>query len=152
MSVSLSFPKLNLFAPGVEHSILKLQRLASLNRGLGVPVKMPPGHLEPAPGVLVNPVGRVLFPGETHREHLAMPISKALIVESCRDIAPETHFWPELIVLVSYVYNLAETRADTGYVFTIKRNDGVPPFELGETVPAGEMRVELHQMWGGFAT
>lgn len=152
MSVSLSFPTLNLFAPGVEHSILKLQRLASLNRGLGVPVKTPPGYHEPPPGVIVNPVGRVLFPGETHREHLAMPISKAQIVESCKDISPETHFWPELIVLVSYVYNLAETRADTGYVFTIKRNNGIPPFKLGETVPADEIRVELHQMWGGFAT
>ena len=85
-------------------------------------------------------------------ESRQMSISNAEIIESCKDIAPETSFWPELVVLVAYVYNLAEARADTGFVFTIRRKSSRAPFKIGEEIAEEELVAHPHDMWGGFAT
>ena len=66
MSVQLLFPTLTLMAPGVELSILKLQNIAALSRGLGVPAKALDTHTPAPPGVITNPTGLVLFPDETY--------------------------------------------------------------------------------------
>ena len=151
MSVDLFFPQLTLMAPGVEHSILKLQNLANHSRGMGVPKMKSSTPAETPVGFITNPHGRVLFPSELHTENLQLKIPNSQLIESCKDISPSTNFWPELIVLVSYVYNLAEARADTGFVFSIQRN-GIPPFQIGESVSAEELHIEPHRLWGGFAT
>lgn len=156
MSVHLD-QELRLFAPGVQHSVLRLQTLAALTQGLGV--QKPNKELTftdvekaTAQGQVVNPVGHVLFPGEVLMQYLQMPISKKWILECSKDMKEgEIHFWPELIVLVSYVYNMAETHATTGLVFNISK-PRLMPFKLGESVPVEDIDVALHHMWGGFAT
>lgn len=148
MSVSLFFPQLTLHSPLHEHSILKLQRLAADSRGL--PSKggtiLIPGQVP-----IANPSGRLLFPDEEFVETWTMPISNAELLKACEGIRPATHFWPELVVLVTYVYQLANVRADTGFVYEISRRGRVP-FQIGEGVPIDELRIEPHNMWGGFAS
>ena len=155
MSVNVT-QELRLFAPGVQHSVHRLQTLAALMQGLGVqkPNKdrtFSDVEKMTAQGQIVNPVGHVLFPGEVLRQYLQMPISKAWILECSKNMKTEVHFWPELIVLVSYVYNMAETHAITGLVFNLSKAR-LMPFKLGEPVPVDDMEIALHHMWGGFAT
>ena len=148
MSVQLFFPKMNLSAPGFEYSIGKLQRLAEGSRGLPVT-----GGTIAVPGNMPinNPTGTLLFPDESFIDKRILPISGVDLVKSCKDIHPATHFWPELIVLVTYVYQLASVRADTGFVYELRKTDGTP-FEIGENVGASEIEIQPHSMWGGFAT
>lgn len=149
MSVQLFFPKINLSEPGFELSIGKLQKLAEGSRGLpvtGGTIAMPGGM------PINNPTGTLLFPNETFIERISLPISVSAAIESRKannDAA--IHFWPELIVLVTYVYHLASVRADTGFVFDLRKKDGTP-FKIDEKVEASEVEIQPHGMWGGFAT
>jgi hypothetical protein len=134
MNVSNFFPRFNLSAPGYEHSILKLQKLAEGSRGL--PISGP---------------GIILFPDKELIEHIQYPIPRAELEKACKDLSAPKHFWPELIVLIAYTYPLANIRADTGMIYEISRSDG-KPLVLDEGLSEGEMRISLHKMWGGIAT
>jgi hypothetical protein len=147
MSVKLFPPQLSLSSPQFVGSIISLQRLADLSRSLpsrGAAV-VGPGD---TPGA--NPAGAVLFPDETYTEHHEMRLSHEELARACEDIAPATQFWPELVVLVTYVYRLADIRGDTGFVYEISRSGGIA-LQIGESVPAKELRIEPHAKWSGFA-
>lgn len=155
MSVRMSH-ELHICAPGVPATPLRLQLLTWLARGLGVqrpPMNRTYEEMEAATaaGQLLNPKGLVLFPRERHREYHAIQIPKARIMEHSKDMGDDVLFWPELIVLISYGYNMAETPATTGLIFRIAKPRWMP-FRMGESVPAEDIEVELHDMWGGFAT
>jgi hypothetical protein len=147
-------PSLNLLSPKHEHSILKLQKIAHLNRETPID----------APGVLLpggTPIGGaelglILFPEETFTFNYKIPISRDEIEKSFEDIKPARYFFPEVFGLVTYLYPLAAVRADTGFVCSI---ENVSPgsksglaFELGQPVRADYMRVADASLWSGFAT
>lgn len=155
MSVRMNY-ELHILAPGVPATPLRLQLLTWLARGIGVqrpPMNQTYEEMQAATdaGQLLNPTGLVLFPRERHREYHAIPIPKAYIMEHSKDMGAEVSFWPELVVLVSYGYNMAETPATTGLIFRLSKPRRMP-FRMGETVPAEDIEVELHDMWGGFTT
>jgi Cys-tRNA synthase (O-phospho-L-seryl-tRNA:Cys-tRNA synthase) len=93
----------------------------------------------------------ILFPNEEHIEQIQYPIRRDELEKACEDLPPPKHYWPELIVLITYTYQLAAIRADTGLICQISRNDGTPLL-LDEGLSEAEMRISLHRMWGGFAT
>lgn len=149
MSVRLEFPTINLVEPGVETSLSRLQRRADLSRGL--PVK---GGAIAVPGnmPITNPSGTLLFPEGVFVEQIILPINVAEIAASRQEAKNGgVNFWAEVVVLVTYVYNLAPIRADTGFIYELKTKDGVP-LKFGVDVPMGDLRLEPHSMWGGFAT
>ena len=52
---------------------------------------------------------------------------------------------------MTYTYQLANVRADTGFVYRVSRNKNTP-FEMGEEVGVGDMELEPHKLWGGSAS
>ena len=149
MSVRLEFPTINLVEPGVETSLSRLQRTAGHSRGL--PVKdgaiALPGNM-----AIANPSGTLLFPDGVSIEQIILPINVAEIAKSRQERNDgDVHFWAEVVVLVTYVYNLAPIRADTGFIYELKTTDGVP-LKFGDDVPIGNLTLEPHPLWGGFAT
>jgi hypothetical protein len=93
----------------------------------------------------------ILFPGEEHIEHIQMSIRRGDLEKACGDLSPPKFFSPELIVLIAYTYQLADIRADTGLIYEISKSDR-KPLLLDEGLSEAEMRIALHDMWGGFAT
>jgi hypothetical protein len=147
-------PFLSLLSPKHEPSIVKLQKMAQLNRAMPVgtvSILMPGGI--PIGGA---ELGLILFPNDPHSFNYKIPIKRADIESSCEDIKPNMHFTPEVFGLVTYTYPLADVRADTGFV---RRIDNVSPdsksglaFELSKPVQLGHLRVADHSLWSGFAT
>jgi hypothetical protein len=149
LSVELFFPRITLMGGRNEMSVLALQRLALMNRGLPVKtgaVAVPGSH------ALVDIPGRVIFPECERIDLLSLPIRREDIENACDDPAIK-HFWPELVVLITYSYHLAEIRADTGRIYRISRvTEGrTTPLVLGESVPMSDLRLEPVELWG-FAT
>jgi len=145
MSVKLFPPQLTLSSSQFVGSNISLQRLADLSRGLPARGGAVVGSADPPGG---NPEGAVLFPDGVYIEHHELRLNHEELVRACEDVRPAMHFWPELIVLVTYVYQLADARGDTGFVYEISRSGGVP-FQMGEGVPAKELRIEPHRKWSG---
>ena len=134
-----------------EPSILLLQRLAALNRGL--PARAPGAVVVPGGHALLDIPGRVIFPDCEWSERRRLQIQREDLGKACDETT--RNFWPELIVLVGYSYHLAEIRADTGRVYRICRvteDRVVPFFVLGDSVPRSEIRLEPHTAWPAFAT
>ena len=147
MNVKVDFPQVALVAPGREHSLVSLQRQASFNRGL--PARgggmMIPGNVP-----ITDAPGRVLFPGDDFDELRQFKISRGEIEKSIEGTT-EKCFWPELFGLVTYTYHMADVRADTGFIYRVSKI-GNKPFAIGEEVGVGEMELEPHELWGGFAS
>jgi hypothetical protein len=147
-------PALNLLSPKHGHSVLKLQRMAHLNRDMPIdapavllPGEVPIGGAEP---------GLILFPAEIFTFNYKIPISREEIEASFEDIKPNRYFAPEVFGLVTYLYPLAAIRPDTGFVCSI---DNVSPdsesglaFELDKPVRPEYTRVADASLWSGFAS
>jgi hypothetical protein len=145
MSVRLFPPQLSLSSSQFVGSNISLQRLADLSRGLPARGAAVVGSADTPGG---NPEGAVLFPDAAYIEHHELRLNHEELVRACEDVRPAMQFWPELVVLVTYLYQLADVRGDTGFVYEIIRSGGVP-FQMGEGVPAKELRIEPHRKWSG---
>jgi hypothetical protein len=139
MGVQL-YQRFHLLSPVHTHSILAQQRIADLLKDL------PP-----------RDYGLLLFPRETHTFNVKLPISRMEIEKSIEDIKPKKTFFPELIVLVTYTYPLASHNPQTGYIFRLEKI--VPDetygfaFDLDEgIVPAANIALRRHDLWGAYAT
>jgi hypothetical protein len=100
--------------------------------------------------------GLLLFPGSTHKSDVKIVINRTEIEKSIEDIKPQKHFFPELIVLISYTYPLASHNPQTGLIYHVQKiiPDGISgfAFDLDEVVPAGNIRLLDHGLWSKYAT
>lgn len=140
MGVSLHY-WFHLLSPAHMHSILAQQRIADLFN------ELPPQNR-----------GLLLFPSDTDIRCVNLNISTRIEIEkSLEDIKPQKTFFPELIVLVRYTYPLATHNPQTGLIFELTKIDPDEisgfAFDLDEPiVPAGNMRLRPHGLWGAYAT
>ena len=142
-------PFLTLLSPKHEPAIIRLQRMAELNRGLlpRTPIVLFPGNVT----IEGADLGLVLFPGETHTVKYALRIKRDEIVESCEDTKPSMNFWPILGGLVEYSHPLASVRADTAFVNEVKFSDELF-FKLDEAISMEKLGIARSDLGEGFAT
>jgi hypothetical protein len=147
------YPRTNLMSSKHDNSILLLKRKADQNRSL--PVDAVKLLLPGGASIGGAEVGLMLFPEETYTYHLKMPIKRQDIENACEDMA-DKYFFPEVLGLVTYTYPLATIRADTGFVYGIRKEpDGDPSgtaFKLNESVPLRRLSLTDHPLWSSFAT
>ena len=141
-------PFLTLLSPKHEQAIIRLQRMAEINRGLlpRIPTIFFPGHVT----IEGADLGLVLFPGETHTIKYALRIKRDEIVKSCEDTKPSMNFWPILGGLVEYSHPLASVRADTAFVYDVEFSDELF-FKLDEVIPMESLSLSRTDR-EGFAT
>ncbi len=142
-------PFLTLYSTKHEPAIIRLQRMAQLNRGLlpRIPIVFMPGNVT----IEGADLGLVLFPGEVHSIEYTIPIKKAELLKACEDTKPPINFWPVLGGLIAYSYALASIRADTAFAYTVEHSAG-PVFKLNETIPVEKLSLSRSIFGKGFAT
>lgn len=145
---------INLLSPQHELSLVHALRHADQERGL--PAQMKSITLGDGTTLPYSDTGVLLFPGQEHSVNYLLPLSRKDIEASCEGIKPHTHFFPELVGLVTYTYPLALVRAYTGFIAVIRRahrhEEIGTAFGLGEDVAEQDIKVSEHTLWGSFAS
>jgi hypothetical protein len=93
--------------------------------------------------------GRILFPQQATEQALSLRLTARDLKNRVDELG---RFRPDLYVLVSYTYTLAERRSVTAGVFVIRRRSREDDaFRLGVLTEQGFIAIEPHSNWGGFA-
>lgn len=154
MSVRFT-PRITVLNSSDEPAIVWLKKLAEFNRGF--PVKTTTILIPGGENFGSEEIGLVLFPNESHPFNYILRIKRDEIEKSCEDLKlskTSKYIMPIVCGLVTYNYPLANVRADTGFVYPIRRKTGQTSgvFYLNKSVPQNNIVLDTDFSGHGFAT
>jgi uncharacterized membrane protein len=154
MQVSLS-PRITVLNSPYGQAIVWLKKIAEFNREF--PVKTTTILIPSGENFGGEEIGLVLFPNESHPFNYILRIKRDEIEKSCEDLKlskTSKYIMPIVCGLVTYNYPLAKVRADTGFVYPIRRKTGQTRdvFYLNKSVPQNNIVFDTDFSGQGFAT
>jgi hypothetical protein len=154
MRVNFS-PHMTLSSPKHDPAILWVKKRAEHNRSM--PVKATTILIPNGENFGSEEIGLVLFPNESHRFNYILRIKRDEIEKSCEDLKlSKTSKYIMSVVsgIVTYSFPLAKVRADTGFVYPMRRATGktTSVFYLNKLVPQKDILFDTDFSGDGFAT